>query len=116
MEHLNLLVQIGAGSVTTSGYVSLGAYTDTATNFVTSTAGFVMYHYTAASEKSVIMTIVTTGSNNWVSSHAGANTGTNYSNNGGGQIALGGTLDRVRLTTVNGTDAFDAGSINILYE
>ena len=26
------------------------------------------------------------------------------------------TLDRVRITTVNGTDAFDAGSINILYE
>lgn len=25
-------------------------------------------------------------------------------------------LDRVRITTVNGTDAFDAGSINILYE
>ena len=29
---------------------------------------------------------------------------------------LSGTLDRVRITTVNGTDAFDAGSINILYE
>lgn len=26
------------------------------------------------------------------------------------------TLDRVRLTTVNGTDAFDNGTINILYE
>jgi hypothetical protein len=33
-----------------------------------------------------------------------------------GFIALGGTLDRVRITTVNGTDTFDAGSINILYE
>jgi hypothetical protein len=29
---------------------------------------------------------------------------------------LSGTLDRVRLTTVNGTDTFDAGSVNILYE
>ena len=29
---------------------------------------------------------------------------------------LGGTLDRIRFTTVNGTDTFDAGSINILYE
>jgi hypothetical protein len=27
-----------------------------------------------------------------------------------------GTLDRVRITTVNGTDTFDAGTINILYE
>jgi hypothetical protein len=33
-----------------------------------------------------------------------------------GTIALSGTLDRVRITTVNGTDTFDAGSINILYE
>jgi len=29
---------------------------------------------------------------------------------------LSGTLDRIRISTVNGTDAFDAGSINILYE
>jgi len=33
-----------------------------------------------------------------------------------GSITLSGTLDRVRITTVNGTDTFDAGSINILYE
>jgi len=34
----------------------------------------------------------------------------------GGSKTLSGTLDRVRITTVNGTDTFDAGSINILYE
>ena len=34
----------------------------------------------------------------------------------GGVNTLAGTLDRVRITTVNGTDAFDAGSINIFYE
>ena len=33
-----------------------------------------------------------------------------------GTITLGGVLDRIRITTVNGTDTFDAGSINILYE
>jgi hypothetical protein len=33
-----------------------------------------------------------------------------------GGVTLSGTLDRVRITTVNGTDTFDAGSINILYE
>jgi hypothetical protein len=33
-----------------------------------------------------------------------------------GTKALSATLDRVRITTVNGTDTFDAGSINILYE
>jgi hypothetical protein len=29
---------------------------------------------------------------------------------------LSATLDRIRITTVGGTDTFDAGSINILYE
>ena len=33
-----------------------------------------------------------------------------------GTKTLAGVLDRVRITTVNGTDTFDAGSINILYE
>lgn len=27
-----------------------------------------------------------------------------------------GALDRIRITTVGGTDTFDAGAINILYE
>jgi hypothetical protein len=35
---------------------------------------------------------------------------------GGSSPSLSGALDRIRLTTVNGTDTFDAGSINILYE
>lgn len=34
----------------------------------------------------------------------------------GGGKSLSASLDRVRITTVNGTDTFDAGSINILYE
>ena len=41
----------------------------------------------------------------------------NYTSMGGGTSpALSGTLDRIRLTTINGTEAFDAGSINIMYE
>jgi hypothetical protein len=34
----------------------------------------------------------------------------------GGTKSLSATLDRVRITTVGGTDTFDAGSVNILYE
>ena len=34
----------------------------------------------------------------------------------GASPALGGALDRIRLTTVLGVDTFDAGSVNILYE
>jgi hypothetical protein len=34
----------------------------------------------------------------------------------GGAKSLSDTLDRIRLTTANGTDTFDAGSVNIMYE
>jgi hypothetical protein len=33
-----------------------------------------------------------------------------------GAVTLAGVLDRVRITTVGGTDTFDAGSINLLWE
>lgn len=43
-----------------------------------------------------------------------------YSNGGtyhtGGTKTLGGTLTQLVITTANGTDAFDAGKINIIYE
>jgi len=33
-----------------------------------------------------------------------------------GTKSLSGSLDRLRITTTNGTDAFDSGTINIMYE
>lgn len=35
---------------------------------------------------------------------------------GAGVKTLAGTLDRVRITATNGTDTFDGGSVNIIYE
>jgi hypothetical protein len=61
----------------------------------------------------IVLTLV--GSNIWISSHALRAT-TVACVFGAGNKTLSGTLDRVRLTTVNGTDTFDAGSVNILYE
>jgi hypothetical protein len=61
------------------------------------------------------MTISNVSGNSWVSNMTFSTT-TSISSFGGGGVTLGGTLDRVRITTVNGTDTFDAGSINILYE
>ena len=55
--------------------------------------------------------------NVWVASHSLGDTSSFITNmTGGGNVTLSGTLDRVRITTVNGTDTFDAGSINIMYE
>jgi hypothetical protein len=113
----NPLIQIGAGSVTTSGYISSGAAVAGAgsTGMLSSTTGFVMNSSGAANVVSGHMVITTLGSNVWVSSHS-AKYSTTFCLFGGGDITLGGTLDRVRITTTNGLNTFDAGSINILYE
>ena len=114
----NLLIQIGAGSVTTSGYVSTGAniVNNVSPQVGSSTAGLVLGEISSAAAVICGHMIITNVSGNiWTSSCYGKYA-TDKCFIGGGNITLGGTLDRVRITTVNGTDTFDLGSINILYE
>lgn len=54
--------------------------------------------------------------NTWVSTSIMANSTTALLGFAGSSIALAGVLDRIRITTVNGTDTFDAGTINIMLE
>jgi hypothetical protein len=113
----HLLIQIGAGSVTSSGYVSTGDYNNASgsNGTVNSTSGYIVFSDNASFTRSGTMTISALGSNTWISNHT-IKVSTNQTGSGGGDITLGGTLDRVRITTVNGTDTFDAGSVNIMYE
>jgi hypothetical protein len=118
-----VLVQIGAGSVTTTGYTTVGAGSSSAPSIAMSAAttnGFVFQDGMAAIVViSGPMYISSFGSNTWVSSavvNRGSSGGTSYMGWGAGNVTLSGTLDRIRLTTANGTDTFDAGSVNILYE
>ena len=106
-------VQIGAGSITTSGY-NAGSYTNT-TKSVTTT-GFQTDNGAAIFTRSGLMTIDNMNSNIWVASGSWACQPDSDISYFAGGVTLGGTLDRVRITTSNGTDTFDAGSINILYE
>lgn len=112
-------VQVGAGSVTTSGYACQAAYISGASPANGGyTSGFVvLFSQTAAGTYSGALTLTNMGSNTWCETAqlcfaSGGNA--NYFSSG--VISLGGALDRLRLTTVNGTDTFDAGSVNILYE
>jgi len=114
----NPLIQIGAGSVTTSGYVSTGAnlQNNVSPQVASSTAGFILGEISlAAALISGHMVITNVSGNIWTASSYGRHS-TDRCFVGGGNVTLSGTLDRVRITTVNGTDTFDAGSINILYE
>ena len=110
----NIQIQIGAGSVDTASYVSTAS--TNGTSLATSTAGFITAGTTAAATTvNGWYAICLLGSNAWTGGGSLARADGNM-NNAGGAKTLSGTLDRVRITTVNGTDTFDAGSINLLYE
>jgi hypothetical protein len=111
-------IQLGSGSPTTSGYLSsisiIGASTVATANFTT---GFAITGNHSAAYLiggNIVLTNLT--SNTWSCSGNVGLSSTTATHLTGGSVALAGTLDRIRITTVNGTDTFDAGSINILYE
>ena len=111
------LIRIGSGSVTSTGYSAGVAYCGSAQSFVASTAGFPLNATTAAQAWSGILTINLLNSSTFLYTQAGNVTdAAAYAAISGGNVTLSGLLDRVVVTTVNGTDTFDAGSINILYE
>jgi hypothetical protein len=114
------LVQIGSSTFSTSGYASYFAIEPNGSSPSTSvsTAGFGMWNGDALELRYGTMTLTNITGNTWVSSHCGAsvNSTVYYGLNGGGSVALSGALDRVRITTAGGTNTFDAGSVNIMYE
>lgn len=116
----NYLVQIGSGSVTSTGYLSASITAQSGSSSsagATTTAGFVVADAVAAAYLySGSIVIQNISGNVWVQSGLLTNTTAVRSSLSNGQVTLSGTLDRVRITTANGTDTFDAGSINILYE
>ena len=111
------LVQLGTGSTTytTSGYLSTSSVVASTVNTTSSTAGHLIYLDAAAYVNSGHMVLTNISGNIWISSFVGKGA-TNLSVFGAGSVTLGAVLTAVRITTVNGTDTFDAGSINILYE
>lgn len=116
-----LLLQIGdSGGVETAGYATSSASIQNAaaTTVTERTDGWGLQNNSATGlfTGSVVLTLLNASTNTWVAS------GNVARGNGGvnvfivtGSKSLSATLDRVRLT-VSGTDTFDAGSINILYD
>jgi len=116
----NPLIQIGSGTVSTSGYASAASYAGTAGTYLTATNGFVLVPNGAVYAAtfyygSVIISLF--ANNTWTSQGAIYSTnGQVVSSSAGGSPSLSGALDRIRITTQGGTDTFDAGSVNIMYE
>ena len=110
-----VIVQLGdAGGVETTSYIGNsqqgGSPVAFSTGFLISTAA------DASAVRYGAISIALLDSNAWTVQGVIADTNNNWTTPLAGVKTLSATLDRVRITTVNGTDAFDAGSINILYE
>lgn len=111
-----------SGGIEGSGYAaaSLTAYGGTTSSLIASITGFPVYDNSRTSSASVwrgMFTLINHDGNTWLC------TGVFFDNDSTGAITttsgektLSSTLDRVRLTSFNGTDTFDAGSVNILWE
>jgi hypothetical protein len=114
----NLQVRLGnGGTPLTSGYQGTSlASTAAGNSAANSTTGFVLLTGAATSLISGIGVFTNVSGTLWTGvintgQSDSARTTSVYAG-----INLSGTLDIVRITTVNGTDTFDVGFINILYE
>lgn len=114
------IIRVGtSGGFVNTGYSGSGSsfggtLGGTSSAFTTGfgTAGGVI----ASSVLSGIVTIVNISATIWVYSFTGAFADATYTSTGGGSVDAGGTINSISFTTLNGSDTFDSGSINILYE
>jgi hypothetical protein len=116
----NPIIQLGdSGGIEATGY--LGAASNMATgvatlNFTTGFGVFGTSGWTAARVVYGGLIISKIDGNTWVASGTWAASDDNQIGVTSGAKALSDTLTQVRITTLGGTNTFDAGTINILYE
>jgi hypothetical protein len=115
-----IVIQLGdSGGIENTGYIAHSGVIQSSTAGSSDyTTGFGIANTNAAAYShsgSIIFSLLENSTNSWV-----ANGSVRQASNRiafmAGSKSLSGVLDRVRITTVNGTDVFDAGSINISYE
>jgi len=115
-----ILIQLGSSSgVENTGYVGQIIYVNGgAAGNAAFSSGIQLYGTgsNAAILNSGAIVFTNVSGNIWVFQGGVASEATSANNFVAGRKTLANTLDRVNITTVNGTDTFDAGSINIQYE
>lgn len=108
------IIQIGSTTYTTTGY--LGSSWPATGTAVGNSIGFGLAGNVSPGDPIYgIMTITNISGNIWVAGMSGAVSTANLAI-GGGNVTIGGTLDRLRINSLSGTATFSAGSINIMYE
>jgi hypothetical protein len=109
--------QLGTtSSIETTGYSGSTSQLSSVVVTTNSTAGWFIASASGANviDGSVIISLLDASTNTWACQGVFSYPNVTMTISGG--KALASALTRVRITMVNGTDVFDAGSINILYE
>lgn len=116
----NILIQVGdSGGPETTGYNGTGLTGSVSVAISALSNGFLIYDNARAAGdlthgKLVLDRIE--GADTWVADGQFSHSNTAEMQTVSGSKTLSATLDRVRITTTNGTDTFDAGTIGVTYE
>lgn len=113
------IIQLGnSGGVVTTGYVSNGCLFGGSPAFAQVTSGINMASTWAAAYRVsgfLNLELEREDIHRWVSNHMMARIDGAGLVCGGGAVTLTNVIDRIRITTVGGTDTFDLGAVNIQY-
>lgn len=118
-----VVVQLGdSGGVETTGYVGASGLMSTGgANAYIGVTSYIPITYSATTAANTIvgtvtLTLLNSSTNKWEITSNVFLTSQGYVMVSAGNKSLSAELDRVRITTVGGSDTFDAGEINITYE
>ena len=112
-----IVIQAGSGTFKTTGYLGAAAVIEGTTGY---TVGFGIGNSNVSNADlhhgTIVLNLLNSSTNTWVASGTAARSDAVEAGFTGGAVALAGALDRIRITTVGGTDLFDAGVTNIMWE
>ena len=115
----DILLRLSTGGVfASSGYVSNMQVLQggTSSTGVNNTVGFVISQGSASVITTGTYQFINNAGNGWIGTGVFAYEHAVVGAFGAGRVTLGGTLDGIQIVTANGSDTFDAGSVNIIYE
>ena len=114
------IIQLGdSGGIEATGYLGSASLISTGVTSANNNTGFLVVQSIAAAtvfHGSVTLYRLNDASTDWVASGVVGNSNAAATQTSAGSKTLSAALDRIRLTMVNGTDQFDAGTVNISYE
>ena len=107
-----------SGGIVSAGYNGGLGYWGASAGYARETSGFGLHNGNASDTMTGRLVIENISGNAWVAAFTGTiwNGANQFLTQSAGAVSLAGVLDRLRLTTLTGSPAFDSGSMNIMWE